>query len=329
MIDVTPRALGSRYELRQTIGSGAMGHVWLAWDRQAERAVAAKILHSGLAANPTMVTRFVQERALLLDLRHPNIVDIYDMVVEGDKLAIVMELVEGGSLRQRREALGTLPVGQAVDVTIGVLTAVAYAHSHGVLHRDIKSDNVLLADRAGLDAASVRLTDFGIARLAPDAVIQSTNLMGTPLYISPEMFDDKIYSQSSDVYAAGTLLYELLAGRTPFEGAGSIWDLGIRHVYAPPPVLDVPAPLWQIIAPMLSKRSSDRPTALGAIKALSERIQAVSLSNLTVPKSALSFNAKLTGTGTCGRLKTVLMSNTPERRPGPQPLTGTTDRLPA
>src|SRR3712207_538432 len=137
----TTRALGSRYLLERMLGSGAMGQVWVAADQRTGERVAAKLLRSEFARDPEILTRFVQERSILLDLVHPNVVRVRDLVIEGDDLAIVMDLVEGADLRARLRGAGTLPVAEAVRISADVLEALAAAHAQGVLHRDVKPDN--------------------------------------------------------------------------------------------------------------------------------------------------------------------------------------------
>src|SRR4051794_33854597 len=152
------RALGSRYELVDRLGSGAMGEVWRARDRETGADVAAKLLRSEYTQDRDILTRFVQERSILLALDHPNIVRVHDLVVEGDRLAIVMDLLEGGTLGEHLRREGTLAVRDAVLVTCSVLDGLAHAHSQKTLHRDVKPDNVLLAHPSGLAAADVRLS---------------------------------------------------------------------------------------------------------------------------------------------------------------------------
>lgn len=276
------RALGSRYELIEQVGQGAMGEVWRAWDRVGGRTVAAKVLHQQFARDVAVVGRFVQERSILMDLHHPNIVSVLDLVVEGHDLAIVMEFVEGGTLAQYRRQVFTLPPAVAVPVVCGVLSAVAFAHEKGVLHRDIKSENVLLTGSGIPDQSSVRLTDFGIARIAQDGSVRATGLLGTPAYMSPELLESGVFSQASDVYAVGVLLYELLAGRTPFEGGDSPMTVGMRHVFSLPPRLPVDDQLWQIIATMLDKDPQARLSAGDTLAALG-RLPAETLNQQPLP----------------------------------------------
>jgi hypothetical protein len=253
-------ALGSAYVLAEPLGSGAMGQVWSAVDSRTGEQVAAKLLREELVRDPEIVARFVQERTVLLGLQHPHVVRVRDLVVEGDALAIVMDLVEGSDLRRRLRAEGTLAPAEAAATAAAVLEALAAAHALGVLHRDVKPDNVLLG-RSG----EVLLSDFSIARLAQETTVRMTGVLGTAEYIAPEVFESEQTSAAADVYGAGVLLYELLAGRTPFAGAGTGYAIARRHVQALPPALPgLPAPLVAAVLRLLEKDPSRRPTAAAA-----------------------------------------------------------------
>lgn len=262
------RSLGSRYQLLERLGSGAMGEVWRALDRTTGEHVAAKLLRESYIYDADIVTRFVRERSLLMNLQHPGIVRVRDLVVEGDQLGIVMDLIPGRDLRALLKAVGTLSARDAVSVTCAVLDAIAAAHAANILHRDIKPDNVLLVGGVPGDGTGVRLSDFGIARLAQETTVQSTGLIGTPGYMPPELFQYGRFSQASDVYAVGVLLYELLGGRTPFAGKGTVHTIGNRHVTVEPPKLPVHPLLWTVIAIMLAKDPTTRLSAAATAQAL-------------------------------------------------------------
>lgn len=269
------RALGSRYELQERLGSGAMGEVWLTLDRSAGEHVAAKLLRRELTEDPEIVGRFIQERSILLGLRHENVVRVRDLVVEGDDLAIVMDLVTGSDVRALLDRSGTCSSRDAVEVVAAVLDALAAAHAAGCLHRDVKPDNVLLAEGPEPLGTRVRLSDFGIARLAQDSTVQATGLLGTPGYMPPELFAEGRFSGASDVYAAGVMLYELVAGRTPFAGAGTAHTVGFRHVTAAPPVLPVAPELWHVLDALLAKDPTVRPAPATAAQMLRDLPDAV------------------------------------------------------
>lgn len=254
-------ALGASYRLVECIGSGAVGEVWriAATD---ERDLAAKILRAEHADDVALVERFVRERSLLLALRHPNIVEVQDLVVEGNRLAIVMDYVAGGSLRDLLIRQGPLPAALAFEVAAQVLDALAAAHAAQVAHRDIKPDNILLARPWSAELEGiVRVSDFGISSVIGEKMRKTTGLLGTPQYMSPELIGQGQAGPPSDVYSTGVMLYELLAGRTPFAGPGTDFTVAYRHVSAVPPPLALPGELWAAVAVLLAKNPQDRPSA--------------------------------------------------------------------
>lgn len=255
-------ALGASYRLIELCGRGAVGEVWRAEDRRTGEAVAAKLLRSEHASDRDLVGRFIQERSVLVGLRHPNLVSVRDLVVEGDRLAIVMDFVDGGSLRDALRVSGPLPPQLAVDVTAMVLDGLAAVHDDNLLHRDLKPDNVLLSQHwRQLQPGDVRLTDFGIAGIVGERARATTGMLGTPEYMSPEMITTGVVGLASDVYGVGVLLYELLGGRTPFAGPGTDYTVAHRHVTSQPKPLPVPEPLWEFLAQALDKDPRERPGA--------------------------------------------------------------------
>ncbi len=262
-------ALGASYRLVDRLGEGASGEVWRAVDKRTDEMVATKLLRREHLADRDLVGRFVQERAVLTTLRHPAIVAVRDLVVEGERLAIVMEYVDGGSLRDVLRTRGTLTPAEAVDVAATVLEGLASAHQRDVVHRDVKPDNVLLSrDWEAGGTGSVKLVDFGIARIITDRQRTATGPLGTPEYMSPELLTRGTAESPADVYGVGIMLYELLAGRTPFAGPGNEYTIAHRHVTAEPPPLDVPAPLAAQLDALLEKDPGRRPSASAAATAL-------------------------------------------------------------
>ncbi|MCX4762541.1 serine/threonine protein kinase [Streptomyces sp. NBC_01275] len=265
------RPVGSKYLLEEPLGRGATGTVWRARQREtagAEAAVpgqpgetvAIKVLKEELASDPDVVMRFLRERSVLLRLTHPNIVRVRDLVVEGDLLALVMDLVEGPDLhRYLRENGPFTPVAAAL-LTAQVADALAASHADGVVHRDLKPANVLLMQNGG--QMHPLLTDFGIARLADSpGLTRTSEFVGTPAYVAPESAEGRPQTSAVDVYGAGILLYELVTGRPPFSG-GSALEVLHQHLSAEPRrPSTVPDPLWTVIERCLSKNPDHRPSA--------------------------------------------------------------------
>ncbi|MGQ4415169.1 serine/threonine-protein kinase [Streptomyces sp. SAS_269] len=265
------RPVGSKYLLEEPLGRGATGTVWRARQREtagAEAAVpgqpgetvAIKVLKEELASDPDIVMRFLRERSVLLRLTHPNIVRVRDLVVEGDLLALVMDLVDGPDLhRYLRENGPFTPVAAAL-MTAQIADALAASHADGVVHRDLKPANVLLQQYEG--RMHPMLTDFGIARLADSPGLTRTHeFVGTPAYVAPESAEGRPQTSAVDVYGAGILLYELVTGRPPFSG-GSALEVLHQHLSAEPRrPSTVPGPLWTVMERCLRKNPDERPSA--------------------------------------------------------------------
>ncbi|MER6916607.1 serine/threonine-protein kinase [Streptomyces sp. NPDC000594] len=273
------RPVGSKYLLEQPLGRGATGTVWRARQREtagAEAAVpgqpgetvAIKVLKEELANDADVVMRFLRERSVLLRLTHPNIVRTRDLVVEGDLLALVMDLIDGPDLhRYLRESGPFTPVAAAL-LTAQVADALAASHADGVVHRDLKPANVLL--RTDPDGQMhPMLTDFGIARLADSpGLTRAHEFVGTPAYVAPESAEGRPQTSAVDIYGAGILLYELVTGRPPFAG-GTALEVLQRHLMEEPRrPSTVPEPLWTVIERCLSKEPDVRPSAENLARAL-------------------------------------------------------------
>ncbi|WP_435131787.1 serine/threonine-protein kinase [Actinacidiphila sp. bgisy144] len=267
------RPVGSKYLLEEPLGRGATGTVWRARVRDDEGTqVAVKVLKEELAGDPDVVMRFLRERSALLRLRHPHIVRVRDLVVEGDLLALVMDLIDGPDLhRYLRENGPFSPIGTAL-LTAAVADALAASHADGIVHRDLKPANVLLATATGEDGAETMhpmLTDFGIARLADSpGVTRTEEFVGTPAYVAPESAQGRPQTSAVDVYGAGVLMYELVTGHAPFRGESALEVLRAHMADQPERPRTVPEPLWTVIERCLRKDPAQRPSAENLARAL-------------------------------------------------------------
>jgi serine/threonine-protein kinase len=260
---MTPRALGSRYLLDEPIGEGGMGVVWRGRDRETGQQYAIKVLRPEFAADPNAVARFVRERTALVTFRHPNVVTVHDTVMEGNRLALIMDLIHGGDLHAyRKRRGGKLAPAEAAAIIAQVCEGLAAAHKVGIVHRDLKPANILL------DGGHVWLADFGIARLLGEPASTTTGtVMGTVHYMAPEAISGQDCTAASDVYGAGVTLYELLAGELPFTGHAAAIMHG--HMTATPSrPAGVPDRLWNLVSGCLSKNPADRPSAAALATAL-------------------------------------------------------------
>ena len=245
--DITqPRLLGSRYELDSLVGRGGMAEVFRARDVRLHRTVGVKTLRYDLAHDQMFQARFRREAQSAAALNHPSIVAIYDT---GEDMAnstpvpyIVMEFVDGRTLRDLLHDDRTLPPRRAAEITVGVLTALDYSHRHGIVHRDIKPGNVMVTQ-----SGDVKVMDFGIARNdAQLALTQTDQIVGTAQYMSPEQASGERVDARSDLYSTGCLLYELLTGQPPFTGDSPV-AIVYQHVKedpVPPSRVDPVVPVW-------------------------------------------------------------------------------------
>ena len=257
--NVQQKLLNNRYGVSGLLGSGGMAKVYLAYDEVLGREVALKVLREQYAENDEFVERFRREAQAAASLSHPNIVAIYDRGCSEDgSYYIVMEYVPGGTLKDRIVQDGPLAPHRAAELAAQIAGALGAAHESGVIHRDVKPQNVLLTA-----AGDVKVTDFGIARAASEASISGTStILGTVSYMSPEQAMGKVVGPGSDLYSLGVVLHEMLAGKVPFE-AETPMAVSMKHVNQPPPSLNETSPglpegLNAIRAKLLAKDPKNR-----------------------------------------------------------------------
>ncbi|MDT9689340.1 serine/threonine-protein kinase [Streptomyces sp. P9(2023)] len=254
------RNIGSRYTAHQILGRGSAGTVWLG--EGPEGPVAIKLLREDLASDQELVGRFVQERTALLGLDHPRVVAVRDLVVDGNDLALVMDLVRGTDLRTRLDRERRLAPEAAVAIIADVADGLAAAHRAGVVHRDVKPENILLDMEGPLGPGGAHpalLTDFGVAKLIDTpGRTKATRIIGTPDYLAPEIVEGLPPRAAVDIYALATVLYELLAGFTPFGGGhpGAVLRRHVTETVVPLP--GIPEELWQLIVQCLAKAPASR-----------------------------------------------------------------------
>lgn len=271
--------LDGRYDITRRIARGGMATVYLATDRRLDREVAVKVMHAHMVDDEQFMARFIREARSAARISDPHVVAVYDQGRQGDVLYLVMEYVPGLTLRDILNQQGPLTPGQALDVLIPVLDALTAAYQAGIVHRDIKPENVLLRDTGR--GTGVKVTDFGLARAVADSnrTASSTGtVIGTPSYLSPELITQGVADARSDVYSAGTMLYEMLVGNPPFEGEVPV-QVAFRHVNE-----DVPAPteadpglpgsLDGLVLAATARDPDERPTDAAAYAAMVRRVRA-------------------------------------------------------
>jgi len=258
MASLTGKTLG-KYQIIERLGRGGMAEVYKAYHPQLERYAAVKVLHGFLAEGEDFQTRFQREAKAIAALRHPNIVQIYDIDTDDENYYMVMEFIDGGTLKDRLiQAKGPLAIEEMAHIFREVASALDYAHRKGVLHRDIKPANVLL-DESG----RVVLTDFGIARIVSETQFTVTGtLVGTPAYMSPEQGKGMSIASPSDIYSLGIILYEMVTGKVPFDADTPLAVIH-KHINEPLPSPrtirdDIPQVLEAVIVKALAKEAEDR-----------------------------------------------------------------------
>ena len=246
-----------RYRLERKLGGGGMADVWLAEDQELGRKVAIKILHDRYANDTQFVERFRREATHAAGLSHPNVVSIFDRGEAEGSYYIVMEYVEGRTLKELIVTRGPCPVPVAISYTRQILAALRYAHKNGIIHRDIKPHNVLV-DREG----RVKVADFGIARAGASEMTEAGSIVGTAQYLSPEQARGAPVDESSDLYSTGIVLYELLTGTVPFTGETPV-EIAMKHLSQTPEApsarrQDIPHDLDLVVLRALAKEPAER-----------------------------------------------------------------------
>jgi formylglycine-generating enzyme required for sulfatase activity len=254
--------LGGRYNIEALLGQGGMSAVYRAYDPNLRRPVAIKLIHSHLSADPEFIGRFEAEAAAVAQLRHPNIVQVFDFNHDGDTYYMVMEYLPGESLQERLKALRgeqkRFPLTTTATIIATVADAVAYAHERGTIHRDLKPANVMLTPQG-----QPVLTDFGVAKIIGGQHHTATGaVIGTPAYMSPEQVRGEALDGRADIYSLGVMLYEMASGRPPYEGESAMTVM-LKQVNEPIPdirqqVADVPQGLVDIIDKAMAKDPAKR-----------------------------------------------------------------------
>lgn len=247
--------INDRYEIQRLIGEGGMANVYLAKDTILDRKVAVKVLRGDLAGDEKFVRRFQREALSASSLSHPNIVEIYDVGEDEGNFYIVMEYIEGKTLKQLIKKRGVLSLPETMDIMLQLLDALATAHDSYIIHRDIKPQNIMIKE-SGL----VKITDFGIAMALNSAQLTQTNsVMGSVHYLPPEQASGKGSTIRSDIYSLGILMFEMLSGKVPFKGDSAV-EIALKHMKEPlPSVKEINPVVPQSVENIILKASAKNP----------------------------------------------------------------------
>jgi eukaryotic-like serine/threonine-protein kinase len=279
--------IDGRYKVLTRLGSGGMADVYCAEDQQLGRKVALKLLHRRFAEDAEFVERFRREASSAAGLQHPNVVSVYDRGEWDGTYYIAMEYLPGRSLKDVIRQEAPLDPIRAIDITVQILKAARFAHRKGIVHRDLKPHNVMMDDED-----RVKVTDFGIARAGASDMTETGSIMGTAQYLSPEQAQGHAVSQSSDLYAIGVILFELLTGHVPFDAESAV-TIALKHVSEPPPAPSmfdpsVPPALEAVVLWALEKDPAARPADADAfLLALEDARDAVLTSEAPGQRTAL------------------------------------------
>jgi len=253
----TGTLVDERYRIIGRIGSGGMADVYAAEDTHLGREVALKVLHHRFAQDSEFVERFRREASSAAGLQHPNVVAVFDRGEHKGTYYIAMEHLRGRTLKNIVQSEAPLPQQRAVELAVQILNAAGFAHRHGVIHRDFKPHNVIVDDEGG-----VTVTDFGIARAGASEMTETGSIMGTAQYLSPEQAQGHAVTAASDLYSIGVMLYEMLAGRLPFDGDSAV-SIALKHLSEQPPPLsqlrpDIHPALESVVMAALAKDPAHR-----------------------------------------------------------------------
>ena len=242
--------IGARYEILALLGEGGMGSVYKAMDREVERTVALKLIRPELASNPAILARFKQELLTAHQVTHKNVIRIYDISEADGVKFITMEFVEGHDLRRILTDKGKLPIEKAVEIIRQVCLALDAAHTAGVIHRDLKPQNIMQEAKTG----RILVMDFGLARtIGGDGMTQTGALLGTIEYMSPEQSMGKTLDQRSDIFAVGLIFYELLVGKTPYKADTAMASLLRRNQERAVPAAELDSSVPKALSDIVSK----------------------------------------------------------------------------
>jgi eukaryotic-like serine/threonine-protein kinase len=278
-------AMVGEYQVTGVLEEGGMGTIYAAVQPVIGKRVAIKVLAAFLSQDEGMTQRFIQEARAVNQIRHANIVDIFGFGRLPDgRMYCLMELLDGQSLKTRREDDPPLRYEETLSILAQVCDALAAAHAQGIVHRDLKPDNIFLVKGTELGTGTVKLLDFGIAKLiktgAEDNKTEAGLLMGSPRYMSPEQCLSREVDGRADIYSLGVIMFELFTGQLPFSGITSV-EMINAHLSEPPPVpreltATIPAALNDLILHCLAKKPEDRPASVAELR---ERLLEISISN--------------------------------------------------
>ena len=250
--------INDRYEVIRSIGEGGMANVYLGYDTILDRNVAIKILRGDLSNDEKFVRRFQREALSASSLAHPNIVEMYDVGEDNGLYYIVMEYIEGKTLKQLLKKRGSLTLSEAIDIMLQLTDGMAHAHNSYIIHRDLKPQNIMIKDDG-----SIKITDFGIAMALNSTQLTQTNsVMGSVHYLPPEQASGKGSTTKSDIYSMGIIFYELLTGNLPFKGDNAV-EIALKHMRDPLPSLResnpaIPQSIENIILKATAKNPKNR-----------------------------------------------------------------------